>query len=229
MPDWSGRDRPLPVVSTYPLRTQSLLASRRACGSPTRLTVGALLQRHRRRPAPNLAGSGPAFALGDPGLRRGRGLGAPGRPFSNGSFRDDRPFHMGIAQIFAAPIPRSSRRSFLACSLLPTSTRDGVAPRPADVGFIPLWLGLVTGTGCATGLTAPATAVGVPGLIDRAHRHTSRAAADRGRARRRPAYACPSTKAVADQRDRQGECRPLRHRGVLPVPARHATALRAAA
>lgn len=86
------------------------------------------------------------------------------RPWSNGRVGMRGPSYMGINQIFtAAQRPRGLRAIF---PQVPAADvyRDVVASGGAiDVGFIPLWLGLVTATGVippATTATDPASGLG---------------------------------------------------------------------
>ncbi len=81
------------------------------------------------------------------------------RPWSNGITGMSGPSYMGIAQIFAAAAHPAGLRAIFPQVPGADVYRDVVASGgQVDVGFIPLWLGLVT----ATGLIPPAVAASNP-------------------------------------------------------------------
>jgi putative CocE/NonD family hydrolase len=70
------------------------------------------------------------------------------RPWSNGAVGMNGPSYMGIGQIFAAGAHPKGLKAIFPQVPAADVYRDVVASGgQVDVGFIPLWLGLVTGTG----------------------------------------------------------------------------------
>ncbi len=70
------------------------------------------------------------------------------RPWSNGSIGMNGPSYLGIGQIFAAGSHPAGLKAIFPQVPAADVYRDVVASGgQVDVGFIPLWLGLVTGTG----------------------------------------------------------------------------------
>jgi uncharacterized protein len=70
------------------------------------------------------------------------------RPWSNGSIGMNGPSYLGIGQIFAAGAHPAGLKAIFPQVPAADVYRDVVASGgQIDVGFIPLWLGLVTGTG----------------------------------------------------------------------------------
>ncbi|MDF9715883.1 CocE/NonD family hydrolase [Nocardioides sp. ChNu-99] len=88
---------------------------------------------------------------------------SPDRPWSNGSAAMRGPSYMGINQIFAAAGKPAGLKALFPQVPAADVYRDVVASGgQLDVGFIPLWMGLVTGTGVippAYGATDPAAAL----------------------------------------------------------------------
>ncbi|GAA2361813.1 CocE/NonD family hydrolase [Saccharopolyspora halophila] len=71
-----------------------------------------------------------------------------GRPWSNGSVGMHGASYMGISQLFAASHRPAGLKAIFPQVPAADTYRDVVASGGAlDVGFIPLWMGLVTGTG----------------------------------------------------------------------------------
>lgn len=91
------------------------------------------------------------------------------QPWSNGRVGMMGPSYLGITQIFAAARRPAGLKAILPQVPAADVYRDVVASGgQVDAGFIPLWLGLVTGTGLvppAYGLSEPAAGLGV--LLDR--------------------------------------------------------------
>src|SRR5690349_1282943 len=90
------------------------------------------------------------------------------RPWSNGSVGMSGPSYLGIAQIFAAGARPKGLKAIFPQVPAADVYRDVVASGGAiDVGFIPLWLGLVTGTSVippAVAATEPESGFGA--LVD---------------------------------------------------------------
>ncbi|HEX6150119.1 CocE/NonD family hydrolase [Nocardioides sp.] len=91
------------------------------------------------------------------------------RPWSNGRIGMTGPSYMGISQLFAASRRPPGLKAIFPQVPAADVYRDVVASGgQIDVGFIPLWLGLVTGTGLvppADGVQHPESAIGH--LVDR--------------------------------------------------------------
>ncbi len=91
------------------------------------------------------------------------------RPWSNGKVGMTGPSYMGISQLFAASRRPPGLKAIFPQVPAADVYRDVVASGgQIDVGFIPLWLGLVTGTGLippAYAETSPESGIGV--LVDR--------------------------------------------------------------
>lgn len=89
---------------------------------------------------------------------------SPDRPWSNGSAGMRGPSYMGINQVFAAAGHPPGLKALFPMVPAEDVYRDVVASGgQLDIGFIPLWMGLVTGTGVippAYGATDPAAALG---------------------------------------------------------------------
>ena len=157
------------------------------------------------------------------------------QPWSNGRVGMTGASYMGISQIFAAARHPAGLKAIFPQVPGADVYRDVVASGgQIDVGFIPLWLGLVTGTGLippAYGLGEPAN--GFKMLTDHLKTGlTFTAPADGGGdPRRRPGVRRPLLpRALTDQRHRQGAGADVLHRRrARPVPARYAAAVRAAA
>lgn len=90
------------------------------------------------------------------------------RPWSNGSVGMSGPSYLGISQIFAAGARPKGLKAIFPQVPAADVYRDVVASGGAiDVGFIPLWLGLVTGTGIIPpAVTATEPESGFGALID---------------------------------------------------------------
>ncbi|MER7080745.1 CocE/NonD family hydrolase [Saccharopolyspora kobensis] len=79
------------------------------------------------------------------------------RPWSSGSVGMHGPSYMGISQLFAAANRPTGLKAVFPQVPAADTYRDVVASGGAlDVGFIPLWLGLVTGTGLIPPAYGPA-------------------------------------------------------------------------
>ncbi|RKT87567.1 hypothetical protein SAMN05421805_101817 [Saccharopolyspora antimicrobica] len=79
------------------------------------------------------------------------------RPWSSGSVGMHGPSYMGISQLFAAANRPAGLKAIFPQVPAADTYRDVVASGGAlDVGFIPLWLGLVTGTGLIPPAYGPA-------------------------------------------------------------------------
>ena len=96
---------------------------------------------------------------------------AHAQPWSNGNTAMDGPSYMGIDQIFAASGKPAGLKAIFPQVPAADVYRDVVASGgQLDVGFIPLWLGLVTATGIIPPMTADPTMLGtfVENLLDHA-------------------------------------------------------------
>src|SRR6478735_3551114 len=90
------------------------------------------------------------------------------RPWSNGRIGMDGPSYLGMSQIFAAGARPAGLKAIFPQVPAADVYRDVVASGGAiDVGFIPLWLGLVTGTGVIPpAVTATDPESGFGALVD---------------------------------------------------------------
>ncbi len=89
------------------------------------------------------------------------------QPWSNGDTAMTGPSYMGISQIFAAAGQPDGLKALFPQVPAADVYRDVVASGGAlDVGFIPLWLGLVTLTGVIPPMTVPTDASPLTTLID---------------------------------------------------------------
>jgi hypothetical protein len=90
------------------------------------------------------------------------------RPWSNGAVGMNGPSYMGIGQIFAAGAHPKGLKAIFPQVPAADVYRDVVASGgQVDVGFIPLWLGLVTGTGVIPpAVTATDSESGLGALAD---------------------------------------------------------------
>jgi len=96
---------------------------------------------------------------------------AHAQPWSNGDTAMDGPSYMGIDQIFAAAGRPAGLKAIFPQVPAADVYRDVVASGgQLDVGFIPLWLGLVTATGVIPPMTTDPTMLGtfVRNLLDHA-------------------------------------------------------------
>ena len=158
-----------------------------------------------------------------------------GRTSSRGATAAPRwpgPSYMGIAQIFAAAGRPDGLKAIFPQVPAADVYRDVVASGgQLDVGFIPLWLGLVTATGLIPPAAPPtdASPLLTPGRPPGRRRHASPCRwSSRRSAGGEPAYdGAVLQAALTDQRGQQGRrADVLRQRRVRPVPARHPAALR---
>ncbi len=91
---------------------------------------------------------------------------AHAQPWSNGSTAMDGPSYMGIAQMFAAAGQPAGLKAIFPQVPGADVYRDVVASGgQLDVGFIPLWLGLVTFTGVIPPATAPTDLSPIANLV----------------------------------------------------------------
>ena len=208
------------------------------------------LRRHPRRRRPDVPGQarlrpahgrrprhrhvrGPVERVRRPreqGRRRGHDLGARKQPWSNGNTGDDRAVVHGHRPDVRRrrPAAPASRRSSRRCPAADVY-RDVVASGgQIDVGFIPLWLGLVT----ATGLIPPAVTAHRPAVRhQRARsttsvggRHVHRPAAGQGARRRRARRTTARSTAERSPINVVDKVKVptfFDRRRVRPVPARH--------
>jgi putative CocE/NonD family hydrolase len=176
--DGSVVTRPLPVVITITAYNKTVLASGGGLGGPG---VDYLVKRGYAALTVDARGTGSSEGVWEAfGPRETRDYGAVvtwalHQPWSNGKSGMVGPSYMGIAQLFAAAAHPAGLRAIFPQVPGADVYRDIVASGgQLDVSFIPLWMGLVTGTGLvppAFGAEDPASAFRV--LLDRLTTATS--------------------------------------------------------
>ena len=170
--DGSVVTRPLPVIITITAYNKSVLASGGGLGGPA---SDYLVKRGYAQLTVDARGTGSSEGVwGAFSPRENTDASAivgwaHVQPWSNGKSGMTGPSYMGISQIFAAAGRPKGLKAIFPQVPGADVYRDVVASGgQIDVGFIPLWLGLVTGTG----LTPPAYGADDPGsafkaLLDR--------------------------------------------------------------
>ncbi|WP_432478232.1 CocE/NonD family hydrolase [Nocardioides sp. GXQ0305] len=171
--DGTAVDRRLPVVVT-------ITAYNKSAGGATDLAGAAgdyLVKRGYAQLTVDARGTGSSDGVwGAFSRREARDAGAVvewahsrRRPWSNGRIGMTGPSYMGISQLFAASRRPAGLKAIFPQVPAADVYRDVVASGgQIDAGFIPLWLGLVTGTGLvppAYGADDPVSGMGV--LVDR--------------------------------------------------------------
>jgi putative CocE/NonD family hydrolase len=169
--DGSVVTRPLPVIITITAYNKSVLSTG-GLGGPS---AGYLVKRGYAQLTVDARGTGASEGVWEAfGPRETKDYGqvvawAHRQPWSNGKSGMTGPSYMGISQIFAAAARPPGLKAIFPQVPGADVYRDIVASGgQIDVSFIPLWMGLVTGTGLvppAYGGSDPASAVRA--LLDR--------------------------------------------------------------
>ena len=169
--DGSVVTKPLPVIITITAYNKSVLAAG-GLGGPS---GDYLVQRGYARLTVDARGTGSSEGIWEAfGPRETKDYGAVvtwahHQPWSNGTSGMTGPSYMGISQIFAAAAHPPGLKAIFPQVPGADVYRDIVASGgQIDVSFIPLWMGLVTGTGLippAYGADDPASAIKM--LLDR--------------------------------------------------------------
>ncbi len=169
--DGSVVSKPLPVIITITAYNKSVLATG-GLGGPS---ASYLVKRGYAQLTVDARGTGSSEGIWEAfGLRETTDYGevvawAHRQPWSNGKSGMTGPSYMGIAQLFAAAAHPPGLKAIFPQVPGADVYRDIVASGgQLDVSFIPLWMGLVTGTGLippAYGADEPASAT--QALLDR--------------------------------------------------------------
>jgi len=170
--DGSVVTRPLPVIITITAYNKTVLSSGGGLGGPA---ADYLVKRGYAQLTVDARGTGSSAGVWEAfGPRETKDYGevvawAHRQPWSNGRSGMTGPSYMGIAQIFAAAARPPGLKAIFPQVPGADVYRDIVASGgQIDVSFIPLWMGLVTGTGLIPpAYAADDPASGFNALLDR--------------------------------------------------------------